>query len=724
MVVLFAIIAVLASALALVFFVLFRKERRKLIRLRSSVVTEFANISERLGKVAFGYLDQRLDPVSPLLPEASDVFDGLALIRKNFNDITSEPLLRLCYVGTDAWVEGSRCAVIVGERLKNTGKVAVLVTSNLGVLIMAQRQKSFVTTMAERFPDVTIQETFEAMADQDKAAEFVSRIAPEVDAIYITGNSAAGGAARGLDACGRIGKVFVLCHDLDPVIASCIENGSISASLVCSTISQGRDPVVHIFNHIVSGWKPIQPRLFLPLELVERGNLDHFWDKTANTLFEAEKLNENTVKPLAAAAHTVRIAVFLEDWNSAFLQMKSGIVRAGEILRPFNAEVILYTLNQVRRPKADVLADVERALAQETEAGMKGIVSFVGIPELVPILNRQVERGIPVATFNSEPLGLRSMILWLAQSSVELGRFSSEYLVGHQEINQSMQQILTTLNNMVIRISKEAETARYGSLAVYGLLGLIDKTVVEEQRQMENVSASSEISNRLSEMVDFFKDKVRGLKDISENVKLSESKIKAMSDYSDRIRTILDIIDNIADQTNLLALNAAIEAARAGELGKGFEVIANEIRGLADKSGASTRDVAALITDMRFAIEESIHAVERTKGIVDDQVLSITAASEKINELSERLVRTMESVQKAVTENTEKILKMKESAHSMNQVVEQSSTIAAENSSAIETLSSAFTEISAQFNEMNNQTKQLGEIITVLHNTVSQFNTD
>ncbi|MBN1525090.1 MAG: substrate-binding domain-containing protein [Spirochaetales bacterium] len=720
-VIIFSVISV-PVALGMTILFLFQKYQSK--QLRKNIMMECIDIAEQLGQVAFGYLDARMESTSRRIPGAPEIEAGIRQIRKNFNDITNEPIRRVCYVGTDAWLEGSECATIIGEKLEGEGKVAVLVTSSLRALIMAQRQRSFVTNINLHFSGITVVETYEAQANQDNAASFVKRMAGQVDAIYITGNSAAAGAARGLEESGFVGKVYLLCHDLDGNIAGFIRKKSISASLVCSTISQGRDPVIHLFNHIAAGWKPIQPRLFIPLDLVDSDTIEQFWDFSDNTLLEAKKPKADAVQPHVKSAQPLRFVVFLDDWNNAFLQMKAGVQMAAELIKPYNASVSIHAINQLKRPKDEVVSEVEAILAKEQNTKIDGIIAFVGSADLVPVLNRQVDKGIPVATFDSEPLGLRSMVMWLAKSSIELGRFSSEYMIGHQEINTSIQEILRTLNEMVGRVTNEADTAKEGVHSVNNLMGLINNTVTAEETQLQTVSSSYVISSRLAEMVEFFNEKISGLKKVGSEVNRSREKISSMSDFNERILTIISIIDDIAQQTNLLALNAAIEAARAGVSGKGFEIIAHEIRNLADRSTSSTRDVESLITEMRTAIEESVGAIGQTKTIVDEQIDSITAASEQMNNLSEQLFGIMEQVQGTVEQNTQKILKMKDSAFSMNALVEKSSVISADNSLAIETLSSNFTEISTQFNEMNNQTKLLGDIVNVLHHTVAQFNAD
>src|SRR5690606_9959702 len=88
------------------------------------------------------------------------------------------------------------------------------------------------------------------------------------------------------------------------------------------------------------------------------------------------------------------------------------------------------------------------------------------------------------------------------------------------------------------------------------------------------------------------------------------SSMEELGQHSARIGEIVQVIAEIADQTNLLALNAAIEAARAGEHGKGFAVVADEVRKLAERSGAATKDISELIDAIRQGIDVSLEAMQ------------------------------------------------------------------------------------------------------------------
>ncbi len=716
-----SVLFALALATALLFASLYLLERSRCIRNRSVLIHELAAMAEPLAKVSFGILSQRMESSRETPRLDKQVSEVLATIRANFNRITSEPLNRLFYIGTDAWLDGIACARCIGDELGGKGAVAVVVTSSLGVLKMAQRYRSFVTCMAKEYPGIRVTETLEARADASRTRQFVRERAAGIDALYVTGNSMAGGAAQGIADAGRAGSVFMLCHDIDESIVKYLREGTISATVACSSYAQGRDSVIGLFNHIVSAWNPIQTRMMVELKIVKRGDIETYWDDSAHEPLRTAPFAPTGITPIRAADREIRILVFCEDWNQFVAQTKAGVSMAAEILRSYKACIIEHTLNQIKRPPHEVIAEAEAVISAERAKGLDGIVSFVGIEDMVPVLNRAAAAGIPIATFDSEPLSLRSMIQWLLQSAKQLDRFSGEYEAGHLEIDQAMHETLPAIEAMVGRANEEARLARDGADSVAKLSSLIDRTSEEEQGQANTVQSSAEIADKLSEMVAFLETRVEGLRDMGAQVRISSEKAQRLRGYSDKIQSIIGIIDDIAERTNILAFNAAIEATHAGDKGRGFKVISGEIRSLADKSVSSTRDIALLIDEMRRAISDDIEANSRSLEIVEEQISLISDASSTLAELSGRLQQMMEKVRDAVERNTKAIEDMRNSALSMNKVVSENSRISTDNSAAMESIGGAFTEISAQFAEMSRQTAQLKQLVTVLEGTVSAF---
>ena len=114
-----------------------------------------------------------------------------------------------------------------------------------------------------------------------------------------------------------------------------------------------------------------------------------------------------------------------------------------------------------------------------------------------------------------------------------------------------------------------------------------------------------------------------------------------LDDHAKAISQIMGVISDIADQTNLLALNAAIEAARAGEAGRGFAVVADEVRKLAEKTMSSTTDVGNAITAIQHSAGQSIQQVEKAVGNVEEATDFSNRSGEALKEIVGMLARVL-----------------------------------------------------------------------------------
>ncbi len=702
------------------FFVfLFIKTKKQNLNLEKSLLSEFNKLSDALLHFSYGDLKQNLPIEHNQLPEK--ISESLNAIKKNFNKISGDPLNRICYVGTDAWFEGIACARHLGQKLKAGGKIIIIVTSSLEALVMSQRHRSFVNTITKEFPDIEILETFEAHANMESARKYVAQKAPFIDGIYITGNSAVSGVTQGLIDADKTRDVCVICHDLDDTIVTAMRKGLVSGSVVSSTYAQGYDSVVHLFNHIVSGWKPFQPRLMQKLETVTVKEVSKYWDDVSHEPRRSASIHHSGVTPMLNEDKKLRLLVLCEDWNTTFTQIKSGIEKAKRELSNFGCEVVVKVINQMKKPQKQVIKEITRIVNIERQKGLDGITTFVGFSDLVQVLNNYAEKGIPITTFNSEPLTLRSMIDWVFISANQLKDFSLEYQKGFHEVSMLQQNVLDQLDIVVKRSNNQTQSVENGARNVEDLTSVIDKKALEETKQMQSVNQTAKIAQSLSQMVTVFDTQVQGLKNMGDHVKKSAQKTDSIREYSDKINSIIEIIDSITEQTNLLAFNAAVESTHAGEWGKGFKVISEEIRNLADKSVDSTSNISTVITEMRSAVSEGIEANSSMLEIVNQQVQQVSNAATQLASLSKELISSIESVHQIVTKNSEEFKGMHRSAIGINQVMSESTDISKENTDTICNINNEFTDMSTKFDEMSRKTDQLMELTMIMEGTVASF---
>ena len=210
---------------------------------------------------------------------------------------------------------------------------------------------------------------------------------------------------------------------------------------------------------------------------------------------------------------------------------------------------------------------------------------------------------------------------------------------------------------------------------------------------------------------------VQQMKLIEQTVSESGKVIADLGHESDKIGAIVDAISQIAEQTNLLALNAAIEAARAGEHGRGFAVVADEVRKLAEQSSQSAGEIAALITSIQNKSKQAVTVME--EGV--RQVQSGTAAVDGAGATFHSIAGMVDKVAHDSMEMEQAIRRLSENTNLISTAIEKISTMSRNVSGEAETVSAATEEQTATMHEIAAASRKLTEMAKSMEEAVARF---
>ena len=233
------------------------------------------------------------------------------------------------------------------------------------------------------------------------------------------------------------------------------------------------------------------------------------------------------------------------------------------------------------------------------------------------------------------------------------------------EIQRSTSEILHSAERMRLGAEQQASQIRNASEAV--------NTMSHTTQQMaENAEAATQTSIKATQAAvkggASVAETVKGMQRIRATVQSTGKKIKGLGERSLEIGAIIEVINEIATQTNLLALNAAIEAARAGEQGRGFAVVADEVRKLAERAARATKDITGLIKGIQVETSEAVTVMEEGTREVEEGTKLADQAGAALREI-EQIVKQSANLMTDITRAAGDQVKSTESVvHTMNNI--------------------------------------------------------
>ncbi|BAU58225.1 methyl-accepting chemotaxis protein [Halorhodospira halochloris] len=364
---------------------------------------------------------------------------------------------------------------------------------------------------------------------------------------------------------------------------------------------------------------------------------------------------------------------------------------------------------------------IDAAAVAEQSAGMLNIVGFVlslfAALGLAIAVSRHITNRLAAAVQGMKEIAAGDGDLTQrlnAQGKDEIAQLTTAYnnfvdkiqgmvkvsLESISEIASATQQMRDSAENDRGNVAEQQSRSSEVATAMNEMSASIQEITRNTQETADAARSTSDQARQGQRGVSATIDAIHSL---SDNVNQSSASIHALEEQSGKIGQVLEVIRGIADQTNLLALNAAIEAARAGESGRGFTVVAEEVRKLAQKTQDSIGDIQEMVEGIQEGTRQAVESMESNRDKADNTVSEATNAGATLDEI------------------TQMVAKIEDMTNQVASAVEQQSQVAEEVNQNITYISDSATNTNQSVSETAEIADRLSQLAGELQKHVGQF---
>ncbi|MBI5496520.1 MAG: methyl-accepting protein [Deltaproteobacteria bacterium] len=399
-------------------------------------------------------------------------------------------------------------------------------------------------------------------------------------------------------------------------------------------------------------------------------------------------------------------------------------------------EAVAGLLRQARTGRGAGGAEV-RTLSQGAEAGADGLLGGLAA-QLAVVEDSAAALGQMSESLKRMEAAVETLVRAAEESSstvVQIGATNNEVVDNIHHLATAVEETAASIEEMTYSIKEVAKNIEDLSLAAEQTSASMNEMDTSISQVESNANATARLSEEVSRDAEKGSDAVvrtiEGIDRIRDSTRAVGTVIKSLGNRIQEIGNILNVIDDVAEQTNLLALNAAIIAAQSGEHGRGFAVVADEIKDLAERTAASTKEIATLIKSVQDESRNAVESMQEGERNVEAGVgLSREAdgALRKILDSAQKSTQMVKAIAQATVEQAKGSKVVADAVERIAKTVQQVAAATAEQArgseqimKSAERMKGITQHVERSTQEQSKGSKQVSKSIESIHETVGQI---